>query len=184
MMKKISFWLLICGLLTSVGFISCGDDDDDAATTGKAALKIGDKGVGLDYAYWYCDLAQGSETANVYHLEFYSFDITKIGSTVPSAFSIVYIDIETTGSINEIPVGTFPASKYNVYVVLGSGEDDQYEIDDNNASNGNLIITKENGTYKVNLSKVFLIGDGDNKEASFSYNGGFSPVPEGWHDND
>lgn len=72
-----------------------------------------------------------------------------------------------------------PANKYHVYAILGDMEH-QYEQNENkNSSNSALVITKENGGYKVNIEKVYIGDDGAvDKEMSFSYNGSFKSVPE------
>ena len=177
------------GILTCIGFTSCGDDDEnDSSSNGNAALKVDGKSFGLSHGYWFYDEDEYVEAGQRYHhLEFYAFDVTKGMSAFK--FPIVLIDINATDypSANDaVPVGSFPADKYHVYVVLNENEDAQYESDMHNSSNGNLVITKENGGYKVSIEKVYLEDEngGPDKSASFSFSGKFSQLPDNFHDDE
>lgn len=173
--------MAIVAIVMSINFAACSSDDDDnndEASTGNATLTIDGNKTTLNHAYWYCT---PGNSEHKYSLELMTFDMYNIKSEsqMPSNYSIIFIDFDAEGSVNEIPTGTFPADKYHVYTVLGD-EEHQYEQNEyKNSSNSALIITKENGGYKVNIEKVYIGGDSaQDKEMSFSYNGSFKPVPE------
>lgn len=178
LLKVCNLWLVgICLSLMGMNFTACSDDDDESGT-GSATLTIDGNKTTLNHAYWYC--TSGSNE-NKYSLELMTFDMYNIKSEsqMPSNYSMIFIDFDAEGSVNEIPTGTFPANKYHVYAVLGN-EEHQYEKNETaNSSNSALVITKENGGYKVNIEKVYIGEDGaEDKEMSFFYNGSFKPVPE------
>lgn len=182
-MKRLHFFVFMLGMLTCISFTSCGDDDDDDTPTGKATLTIDGNDVALNYAYWCSEENERANGENGYHLEFYSFDAVNMrenGGNIPSAYSIVFVDIYTSGSINEIPTGSFSTDKYNVYVVLGADEHDQYGFVAN-PSNSDLVVTKEDGKYKIRIEKVYLDG---NREMSFSYDGIVNLPPADWHESE
>lgn len=179
LLKVCNLWLVgICLSLMGMNLTACSDDDDDESGTGSATLTIDGNKTTLNHAYWYC--TSGSNE-NKYSLELMTFDMYNIKSEsqMPSNYSMIFIDFDAEGSVNEIPTGTFPANKYHVYAVLGN-EEHQYEKNETaNSSNSALVITKENGGYKVNIEKVYIGEDGaEDKEMSFFYNGSFKPVPE------
>lgn len=176
--KVCNLWLVgICLLLMGMNFTACSDDDDETGT-GSATLTIDGNKTTLNHAYWYCT---PGNSENKYSLELMTFDMYNIKneSQMPSNYSIILIDFNAEGSVNEIPTGTFPANKYHVYTVLGNMEHQYEQNEHKNSSNSALIITKENGGYKVNIEKVYIGDDGpEDKEMSFSYNGTFKTVPE------
>ena len=180
------FYLFLTLLTVSfpMALTSCGDDDDDANNAGGGGttptLKVENQTESFRYVYWNIDESNSSGTKKLYQIEFCSFDLA--GGVVPDKGSFFYVSFMADGSNSELPTGSFSDFEVSGGLNFSSrtGEPGVYFEKGKNC--GNLVITKENGSYSVTIEPLYVLsGDEPNlvtTQTSLKYRGSLPKAPK------
>ena len=177
-MKKylLSLMTIVMVALASVGFVSCGDDEEEGDGGSKSSgLLINGK-----YGYYI------KNRPTYWEFTFTSVDIYKIKES--TKFDYLTISLETTEPYDDIPTGVFEGC-FTVDAAKGvsaRSEGEYYESGHAKYTTGKLTIKKVAGKYTVSYEGVDLYNDDSNMptitNASFSYTGTLTEMPSDMFD--
>ena len=175
-MKKyfLSLTTILMVALTSVCFVSCGDDENDGSGTGTSTSS----GVSVNAKYGFYRQYGGQE----WEFNFSNHDLNSLGNYANS-LDIVSIELNTDKEYAEIPTGEFTGG-FRVGIVKdmkpGKDADIFYESVQKKNMTGKLTIKKNGGNYTVSYSGVdFYTNDSNTPtvtDASFTYTGGIAKL--------
>jgi len=177
-MKKyfLSLTTILMVALTSVCFVSCGDDDDNGSSSGNSTSS----GVVVNAKYGFYRMYGARE----WELMFSNYDIQS-PDMMSKSLDIVAIELDTDTEYTEIPTGEF--TRFSIVITKGmKGQKDPeayYESGSRKNATGKLTIKKNGGNYTVSYSGVSFYGDDSDKPtvegASFSYTGSIVKINNG-----
>jgi len=183
-MRKKNFWnLLTCVMavaMLSVGFSSCGSDNDDDNASGGGSASTGSSGTGVSLGGKTVSVSNGYYSyEGEWILTFTNYDLYNMtAATLPSSINYLSINITDTEQGSGVPVGEF--TKFHVYIVNGatpqgsSGEQYEGSAGYSNGANPNarLTINKNGDVYTITYTGLTVDDDKNSIEnTSFSWTG-------------
>ena len=181
-MKKYLLGLMsiVMMAVVCVGFTACGSDDDDGGGSGKSGSDAGEASISVNYGFYQ------TYAPTEWALYFSNYDLTGTGFVNANDVNILEIDLDTSDSWTELPVGTF--SNFRVTSIKGmsttGGEPQQYYEGSSRLNpDATLTIQKSGNNYTVSFKGIDLYGDDSNtptvKNTSFNYSGSMKLIAKG-----
>lgn len=200
-MKKTKFLAMLLFALFSGVMMSCSSDDDEGGNGGggnaSATINLEGTSARFNNVYWTSEAGMGEgQGENLYQLEFYTFDVygAMNGSgKIPSMFSTAYISFSASGSLTELPTGTYAYGDYELSGLIGatmSNPEGKFYLEEGRGS-GSLSISKNGNNYNVSIVPLNIAyiesekvdkgneSDVKYKEMNFSYSGPIRYISDG-----